>query len=186
MDYHLIRSKRKTISVEVGPNGLTVRAPLHASVSDIEAFLHAHSSWITSRMDAYAADLASFGSVEPLSEAEISLLKTRASSYIPARVAYYAELMGVTYSGVSIRKQRSRWGSCSEKKHLNFNCLLMLCPVEVIDSVVVHELCHLVEMNHSVAFYKLVYQYCPDYDACDAWLKKYGKFVMMRGVTKQS
>ena len=68
---------------------------------------------------------------------------------IPEKVRYYAPLVGVTYGRITIRNQRIRWGSCSSKGNLNFNCLLMLAPSEVLESVVVHQLCHWKEMNHS-------------------------------------
>ena len=76
-------------------------------------------------------------------------LADQAVKTIPEKVRYYAPLVGVTYGRITIRNQRTRWGSCSSKGNLNFNCLLMLAPPEVLDSVVVHELCHRKEMNHS-------------------------------------
>ena len=78
-------------------------------------------------------------------------------------VKYYAPLLGVTYGRITIRNQRSRCGSCSGKKNLKFNCLLKLTPSEVIDSVIVHELAHLKEMNHSDRFYAEVLRVFPDY-----------------------
>ncbi|MDY3888895.1 MAG: M48 family metallopeptidase, partial [Agathobacter sp.] len=83
--------------------------------------------------------------------------------YIPKRVAYFADIMGVDYGRITIRMQKTRWGSCSSKGNLNFNCLLMLAPPEVIDYVVVHELCHRKEMNHSKAFWREVERVLPDY-----------------------
>ena len=76
-------------------------------------------------------------------------LADQAVKTIPERVRYYAPLIGVTYGKITIRNQRTRWGSCSSKGNLNFNCLLMLAPPEALDSVVVYELCHRKEMNHS-------------------------------------
>ncbi|MDO5134047.1 MAG: M48 family metallopeptidase, partial [Eubacteriales bacterium] len=83
--------------------------------------------------------------------------------------------LGITYGRVAIRAQRSRWGSCSSKGNLNFNCLLMLTPREVIDSVIVHELCHRKQLNHSKAFWALVYEAMPDYKVWDKWLKDHGR-----------
>ena len=99
---------------------------------------------------------------------------------IPARVAYFAPLVGVTYGRITIRNQRSRWGSCSSKGNLNFNCLLMLAPPEVLDSVIVHELCHRLEMNHSKRFYAHVHRVYPEYDRAHAWLKEHGTELMLR------
>ena len=89
-------------------------------------------------------------------------------------------MIGVTYKRITIRKQKSRWGSCSAKGNLNFNCLLMLTPPEVIDSVVVHELCHRKEMNHSQRFYEEVLRVFPEYKQWDRWLKKNGTAILLR------
>ena len=102
-------------------------------------------------------------------------LSPEAKLLIPERVRYYAAKLGITYGRGAIRAQRSRWGSCSSKGNLNFNCLLMLTPREVIDSVIVHELCHRRELNHSKAFWALVYEAMPDYKVWDKWLKDHGR-----------
>ena len=115
-----------------------------------------------------------------LSEVEIKKLTKQAKVYIPARVEYFAQIMGVHYDRVTIRHQKTRWGSCSSDKNLNFNCALMLMPKEVIDSVVVHELCHLRHMNHSKAFYEEVYKYCPDYKVWNKWLKDNGNEIISK------
>lgn len=116
----------------------------------------------------------------PLTSEEIRELADKALNVIPERVAYYAPKVGVTYGRITIRNQRTRWGSCSAKGNLNFNCLLMLTPPEVIDSVVVHELCHRKEMNHSKRFYDEVLRVYPNYFECDRWLKKNGGAIMRR------
>ena len=110
-----------------------------------------------------------------LTPAELESLKREARILIPGRVRYFAAKLGISYGRVAIRAQRTRWGSCSSKGNLNFNCLLMLAPREVIDSVIVHELCHRREMNHSRAFWALVYEAMPDYKVWDKWLKDHGR-----------
>ena len=115
-----------------------------------------------------------------LTEAEIDELKARAAKVIPERVAYFAGIVGVSYGRITIRCQKTRWGSCSSKGNLNFNCLLMLAPPEVLDSVVVHELCHLKEMNHSKAFYDEVLRAYPNYREDHQWLKEHGSELMSR------
>ena len=115
-----------------------------------------------------------------LSQAEIDELKARAAEVIPARVSYYAQIVGVEYGRITIRCQKTRWGSCSSKGNLNFNCLLMLAPPEVLDSVVVHELCHLKVMNHSQAFYDEVLRAYPNYKQDHQWLKEHGGELMAR------
>ena len=115
-----------------------------------------------------------------LTREDIHILAKEALRVIPERVAYYAPKVGVTYRRITIRNQRSRWGSCSGKKNLNFNCLLMLAPPEVLDSVVVHELCHLLEMNHSKKFYEQVLRVYPDYYRDHEWLKTHGEKLLRR------
>ena len=115
-----------------------------------------------------------------LTEAEIDELKAKAAEVISARVAYFAGVVGVEYGRITIRCQKTRWGSCSSKGNLNFNCLLMLAPPEVLDSVVVHELCHLKEMNHSKAFYDEVLRAYPNYKQDHQWLKEHGSELMSR------
>ncbi len=87
----------------------------------------------------------------------------RAIDVIPERVRPYAPIVGVTYGRITIRNQKTRWGSCSSKGNLNFNVALMLVPEEVMDYVVVHELTHRKEMNHSQNFWTEVERVCPEY-----------------------
>lgn len=103
-----------------------------------------------------------------------------AKVYIPNRVEYYSKIIGVCYNRITIRKQRTRWGSCSSDGNLNFNCLLMLMPHEVIDYVVVHELCHRKHMNHSKAFWAEVEKVLPDYKKQVEWLKTDGSVIINR------
>ena len=93
---------------------------------------------------------------------------------ITKRVSYFARLMGVSYRNITIREQKTRWGSCSSEKNLNFNWKLILAPPEVLDYVVVHELCHLKEMNHSKAFWDEVEKVMPEYETYKLWLKENG------------
>ena len=97
---------------------------------------------------------------------------------IPERVRFYAPVVGVTYGRITIRNQRTRWGSCSAKGNLNFNCLLMKAPPEVLDYVVVHELCHRLEMNHSPRFWAQVERVLPDYKVSRKWLREHGNELM--------
>ena len=99
---------------------------------------------------------------------------------VPGRVAHFASLVGVNYGRITIRNQRTHWGSCSSKGNLNFNCLLMLAPAEVLDYVVVHELCHRKEMNHSARFWTEVEKVIPDYKVHEKWLKTEGSRLMRR------
>ena len=100
---------------------------------------------------------------------------------LAVRVAYYAEKLGVSYGKITLRQQKTRWGSCAANGKLNFNWLLILAPPEVLDYVVVHELCHRREMNHSQAFWKEVEKILPDYRERQKWLKDNGWRLMEEG-----
>ena len=176
-DFELIRSKRKTLALQVCGQRVIVRAPIRTPLRTIEKFVTEHEAWIEKKL---AKNAEASAGIVPLTEAELNALRKKANEYIPERVAYYAPKVGVSYERIAIRCQRSKWGSCSSKGNLNFNCLLMLTPPEVIDSVVVHELCHRKEMNHSPKFYALVKSVYPNYDACHKWLKANGGTIMER------
>lgn len=121
----------------------------------------------------------------PLSEAEMKTLAKQAKALIPARVAYYAPVVGVDYGRISVRFQRTRWGSCSAKGSLSFNALLLLAPPEVLDSVIVHELCHRKEMNHGAAFYREVLRVFPEYRKWNKWLKENGNALQGRALHRR-
>ena len=91
---------------------------------------------------------------------------------ITQRVQYYSLKMDVTYNRVSVRNQKTRWGSCSSKGNLNFNYRLFYLPEELLDYVVVHELAHRLHMNHSKDFWQEVERYFPDYKECRKQLKE--------------
>lgn len=102
------------------------------------------------------------------------VLSRRALVRIRERLAHYAPEIGVQFGRVAIRDQKSRWGSCSAKQNLNFNWKLIMAPPEALDYVVIHELCHLIEFNHSRRFWQLVEAQMPEYEAWKKWLKQHG------------
>ena len=180
MEYRLIRSRRRTLGLGVRPEGVIVRVPLRTTMKEIEEFVIKNSAWIEKHR-AKMEELKKRAEEAPaLSMDDIRELAGRAAEVIPERVRHYAPLVGVTYGRITIRNQRSKWGSCSAKGNLNFNCLLMLAPPEVLDAVVVHELCHRKEMNHSKQFYAEVLRVFPDYHKWNQWLKENGAAIMRR------
>ena len=102
-------------------------------------------------------------------------LSRRALERVRARLEFYAPRLGVNFNRVAIRDQRSRWGSCSAKRNLNFNWKLIMAPPEALDYVVIHELCHLIEFNHSPRFWRLVEGQMPEYECWKRWLKEHGR-----------
>ena len=178
MEFEVIRSNRKSFAAEIKSGKLIIKAPLQASNEDINTFMLQNKTWIETHLAKMQAQQKAAEAYHRLSDEKIRALANRALEVIPERVAHYAPLIGVTYGRITIRNQRSKWGSCSEKGNLNFNCLLMLTPPEVIDSVVVHELCHRKEMNHSEKFYAEVLRVFPRYWDCDKWLKENGDILM--------
>ncbi len=179
MEYELIRSGRRTLGLEVRGDRVIVRAPLRASRRSIEQFVREHETWIAGKLARSAAAAAAQGT-EKLSPNEVQALAAKARQVIPERAAEFAARLGVDYGRITIRAQRTRWGSCSAKGNLSFNCLLMLTPPEVLDSVVAHEVCHRKEMNHSPRFYAEVYRVFPDYDRCRRWLRDNGGALLNR------
>jgi len=177
----IIRSNRKTIGLEVKTDGrVIVRAPSRLPAADIRKFVADHEEWIQKHLEIVKKHKEKPAPPDKLSMEEIRELAEKALKVIPGRVEYFAEKVGVTYGRITIRNQKSRWGSCSAKGNLNFNCLLMLMPPEVLDCVVVHELCHRKEMNHSKRFYEEVLRVYPDYRKWEKWLKENGGRLMRR------
>ena len=159
--YQLIRSKRKTISLQINENcEVVVRAPMRMPREEIDRTVERHTDWIERHMPAARERMAREQRVTPALLAELA---EQAHRDIPPRVAYYAALMGVEPTGLKITTARKRFGSCSGKNSLCFSCLLMLYPPEAVDCVVVHELAHIRHHNHSAAFYAFIERFMPDY-----------------------
>lgn len=194
MNVKIIRSNRKTLAIQINPDlSVTVRAPMYAPQSDIERILREKEGWIQKHIEKIReqeakrkktqgekGEYGEFVERDYLTNEEIKKLADKALQYIPKRVSYFAKQIGVTYGKIKIRNQKTRWGSCSSKGNLNFNCLLMLTPPEVIDYVVVHELCHRKEMNHSRVFWVEVEKVLPNYKEQVKWLKENGGQIIGR------
>ena len=175
--YTVVRSSRKTLSLEIRPDGtILVRAPKRLSDRAIREFVASREGWLRAKLKKYESRPA----IPKLTGEELEGLKMRAKEYLPGRVALYAPRVGVSYGRITIRAQRSRWGSCSAQGNLNFNCLLMLAPGEVRDYVVVHELCHRKYMDHSPKFWSEVRRIMPDYERHRRWLKENGAALIGR------
>lgn len=163
--YRIIRSSRKTLAIQVSVSGqVTVRAPHTMPDSTIHRFLSQKESWILEHLSHAATEPAQPQAENPpLSEFRRSYYMESARKIFKRKTAAYAKKMSVTYGRITIREQKTRWGSCSSKGNLNFNWKLVLLAPELLDYVVVHELAHRREMNHSKDFWKIVEAELPDY-----------------------
>ena len=181
MEYQMriIRSKRRTVVIQITRDGeIVARAPRFMPEKEIKKFAEKHGEWIEKNLTKILADKEN---AEPaFSDEEIRELVKKARRVIPEKVATFAEKMGVSWGKISIRKQTTVWGSCSMSGNLSFNCLLMLMPESVVDYVVVHELAHRIQMNHSRLFWAEVEKMMPDYKLRRDWLKKEGGKYLTR------
>lgn len=170
MEYELIRSDRRTLAVEIGEGGrVIVRAPRMLPVRKIERFLTSREDWITAHAEMQRRREEKHG--EPDDEERLRLIAA-AKAEIPPKVERYAEIMGLSYTGIRITGARTRFGSCSPKNSLCFSWRLMQYPEEAVDYVVVHELAHIVHKNHGPRFYALVESVMPDWKRRRAMLKE--------------
>lgn len=181
MQVEVVYSNRKSVAIQIKKDGKVVlRAPYGVPKEEINRILEEKRSWVEAHLQKLNERNAEQNNVPKFSEEEIKELANKALKYIPERVKYFAPIVGVNYTRITIRNQKTRWGSCSAKGGLNFNCLLMLTPPEVIDYVVVHELCHRKEMNHSKVFWAEVEKILPNYKNAKKWLKDNGGELMIR------
>lgn len=176
----LVRSSRKTLAVQIRADGTVIaRAPLRMPKDRILRFLSEKASWIRMQQGKMQErEKMRQQACIHLDAAQEKELRERAKSVLAQRTAYFARQIGVTYGRITVRDQKTRWGSCSQTGNLNFNFRLILAPSEVLDYVVVHELCHRRQMNHSAQFWQEVAQVLPDYRKRKAWLTENGWRLM--------
>lgn len=161
MEYKLVRSKRKTLSIEINENcEIIIRAPLKMSEHEIEKFILEKLDWIRKSLEKMKVRAENR---RIYTDEDIKALYKKAKELLPERVKYWASVTGFMPTGVKITGAKKRFGSCSPKNSLCFSVYLFDYPMEAIDYVIVHELCHIREHNHSPAFWALVNKYLPDY-----------------------
>lgn len=178
--FRIIYSRRRSISIQLAADGgIIVRAPQGMSEAAVRRFVDSKRDWIEKKRAQLAAGQRAWGG-DVLTPAELASLKVQAQQDLAARVTRWAPRVGAQPQAMHIRAQHTLWGSCSSKGRLSFNALLMLAPEAVRDYVVVHELCHLKEMNHSSRFWAEVERVLPDYHIGHDWLKANGHALLQR------
>ena len=160
MKYKLELSKRKSISISVKGGELLVKAPIGTSTARIEDVIQKHQRWIEKHINIEKKRALIDAA---LTDEKIAELKHSARTYLVAKTNYYATIMGLKCGRITITSATTRFGSCSSKGTISYSYRLMMYPDAAREYVVVHELAHLVHMNHSPEFYSLVEKYMPDY-----------------------
>ena len=162
MEYEVIYSKRRSVGIKIKNGAVVVTAPYGLNSKTIDDIVKKHSKWIAGAIEREKNKRLA----EPeLSDEDVKILRKSAREYFTRRCADYAIIMGLEYNRITITGAKTRYGSCSSKKNISFSYRLMLYPEAARDYVVVHELAHLVEMNHSKRFYAIIEHYMPDYEA---------------------
>ncbi len=175
----IFRTKRRSLALHIRSDGqLVVRVPRHVDESQIHRFIRQHARWIekTRQRIFEKKKLAEAWRAQfPL---EDSQYKEQALPLFSERCELYAALMGVSYKKIGLSNAATRWGSCSPAGSLRFNWRLVMAPPEIVDYVVVHELAHLKELNHSKRFWVLVKAVAPHYRQAKKWLHQHplGRF----------
>ena len=183
MEYELIRSARKTIAIEITPEGkVVVRAPRRCARRVIEELLREKEGWILDHLQKIRLrreeQQARRDNQPKWQESDYARARSLAKAVFQQKAELYAHLMQVDYGRITVRDQKTRWGSCSAKGNLNFNWRLILAPEDVLDYVVIHELAHRREMNHSDRFWRIVESVMPDYRERRQWLRDHGDQLM--------
>lgn len=178
----VVYSARRTLGLEVlGSGQVKIRVPNRTKDGVIREFAESRKAWIVEKyllMERRQEEREKQGVPDYVEHPELeALYREQARARISERVAWFARIMGVSYGRITIRAAKTRWGSCSAKGNLNFHWKLILMPEEVLDYVVVHELAHRKQMNHSPAFWAEVEKVLPDYRERRRWLKTWGQTV---------
>ena len=156
VEVQIIRSSRRSMGLQVKADGtVCARVPMQVMDYAVQEFIEGHADWIFKKRKLVLSrdnrpDIVYLPEVTEESDRE------RIQTFIEEKVSYYASVMGVSYGRITMRNQKTRWGSCSSEGNLNFNCRLLFVPDRIVDYVVIHEMAHRRFMNHSKAFWKEV------------------------------
>jgi hypothetical protein len=174
IEYRLVRSKRRSIALHITDDAvLCVRAPHKVSREIIDDFINKKIKWVKKHLNMARAHMEAACAARQEAQ-PIDHYKKQAKQFIPARVGELSSLTGLSYKGIKITSARKRFGSCSLTNKLTFSWRLLLAPEEVLDYVIIHELAHTAEKNHSKRFWSKVRELMPDYRSAHTWLKQNG------------
>ena len=160
MKYKVAYSSRRTLGITVKDGTITVRAPYGTPEHLIAKAVQEHERWISG---ALAKQKIRSERSASLTDTDIAALKKSAKNVLKEKTEYFSKIMGIKYGRITITSAKTRFGSCSSKGNISYSYRLMMYPEEAIDDVVVHELAHRIEMNHSPRFYAIVERILPDY-----------------------
>ncbi|MFZ2038810.1 MAG: SprT family zinc-dependent metalloprotease [Minisyncoccia bacterium] len=155
-----LRAKRMKISVFCDGR-VVVTVPRNFNNNLLQKFLFEKKAWISEKVRKFLKSPMRF--VHISTKKDFLKYKNEVQKLVEERLSFFNQTYGLKYNKITIRNQKSRWGSCSRKGNLNFNYKIKYLPAEVRDYVIVHELCHLKEFNHSKDFWKLVSMVIPEY-----------------------
>lgn len=171
MEYKIVYSKRKTIAITIEEGGVpVVKAPVRTKKKRIQEVVEKHSEWIEKHSEMQKKKESLF---KDLSDDDIKKLKKDAKKYFTENTERFSKIMGINYGRITITSAQKRFGSCSSAGNISFSYRLMLYPEPAREYVIVHELAHRKQMNHSKAFYAIIAEILPDYKYRRLLLKKY-------------
>lgn len=188
---HKTHPRSRSIKIQINPRGeVIVTTPRFTPKWSVDLMVKKSDDWIQKQLLKIKSrkhfgetedTIRVFGKLHQKKELHLNsvkevewFLKSTATRYILPRTKQLSDKMKIKFSRITLRQQKTRWGSCSSQGNLNFNWRLVHCPPQVIDYVIIHELAHRQQMNHSLAFWNLVKKYDPEYLKNRGWLKRHG------------
>ncbi len=160
--YKITKSKKGVIRLSIGRDGsFNVSKPWFVSKRMVKSFLFEKSDWILDKFKNFVKE--DFAKLNLEDNKKYQQNKKKSLNFIRERVKVLNNYYKFKFNKISVRNQKTRWGSCSKKGSLNFNYKIIFLPLDLADYIIIHELCHLKEFNHSKNFWNLVAVACPDF-----------------------
>ncbi len=186
MNYIITYKKIKTISLRIiDENTVKVSAPTFISKERVDVFIKSKQKWVTSKVNQiikaknkfydviYGGKVIIFGEFVEVLGDKNDYLRGKATNYLPKRIEYLSNLYNFKYNSVKVKNYKSKWGQCDHKGNISLNSKLIMLPIEVIDYVIIHELCHTLFMSHSKSFHEKLSSYFKKEKSIIKELKEY-------------